>query len=46
VDERSSMVVGAGVLSMVVSVMVVGGGFLSAGGSRVDCLGVREGGKK
>lgn len=40
--DRSSIVVGAGVFSTV----VIGGGFLSAGGSRLDCLGVRDGGKK
>lgn len=45
VVDRSSRVVGAGVLSRVVS-GTVGGGFLSAGGSRLDCLGVRDGGKK
>lgn len=44
--DRSSSVVGAGVLSRVVSGMVVSGGRLSAGGSRLDCLGVRDGGKK
>lgn len=45
--KRSSRVVGAGVLSRVVSGRVVsGGGLRSAGGSNEDCLGVRDGGKK
>lgn len=38
------MVVGAGVFSTVC--VVVSGGRRSAGGSRLDCLGVRDGGKK
>lgn len=42
VVERSSMVVGGGVWLGV----VVLGGCRSAGGSRLDCLGVRDGGKK
>lgn len=43
VVDRSSMVVGGGV-SLVVRVVL--GGVRSAGGSKLDCLGVREGGKK
>lgn len=43
---RSSKVIGAGVLSVFVTVGTVGGGRRSAGKSKLDCLGVREGGKK
>lgn len=42
VVERSSIVVGSEVWIGV----VVLGGCRSAGGSRLDCLGVRDGGKK
>lgn len=41
VVERSSIVVG----SVWIGVVVLGG-CRSAGGSKLDCLGVREGGKK